>query len=317
LRKSHITASDQGMWQSTIKQKVSFSGVGIHTGRVASVSLKPADPNAGIVFYKKCGQGKISQIPALWKNVVNTHLSTTLGNSDNHQIRTVEHLMAALAGCKIDNLRIEIEGDEIPVMDGSAYPIVQLIEKAGIVQQDAKRKYIKVLKEITLLDKNKSVSIQPSDQSTISCKISFPNCIIAQQEHFFDMEEDSFGSDISKARTFGLYSSIDKLHASGMALGGSLENSVIVNGKKILNEDGLRYKNEFARHKLLDIIGDLYLAGSPIIGEFKGSQAGHAMTQHLVSDLLSDSTSWTFYEKNGRSEDSQNAIYSLKEAISV
>ena len=131
------------------------------------------------------------------------------------------------------------------------------------------------------------------------------------------MEEDSFGSDISKARTFGLYSSIDKLHASGMALGGSLENSVIVNGKKILNEDGLRYKNEFARHKLLDIIGDLYLAGSPIIGEFKGSQAGHAMTQHLVSDLLSDSTSWTFYEKNGRSEDSQNAIYSLKEAISV
>ena len=191
------------MWQSTIKQKVSFSGVGIHTGRVASVSLKPADPNAGIVFYKKCGQGKISQIPALWKNVVNTHLSTTLGNSDNHQIRTVEHLMAALAGCKIDNLRIEIEGDEIPVMDGSAYPIVQLIEKAGIVQQDAKRKYIKVLKEITLLDKNKSVSIQPSDQSTISCKISFPNCIIAQQEHFFDMEEDSFGSDISKARTFG------------------------------------------------------------------------------------------------------------------
>ena len=225
--------------------------------------------------------------------------------------------MAALAGCKIDNLSIEIEGDEIPVMDGSAYPIVQLIEKAGIVQQDAKRKYIKVLKEITLLDKNKSVSIQPSDQSTISCKISFPNCIIAQQEHFFDMEEDSFGSDISKARTFGLYSSIDKLHASGMALGGSLENSVIVNGKKILNEDGLRYKNEFARHKLLDIIGDLYLAGSPIIGEFKGSQAGHAMTQHLVSDLLSDSTSWTFYEKNGRSEDSQNAIYSLKEAISV
>ncbi|MEC8877100.1 MAG: UDP-3-O-acyl-N-acetylglucosamine deacetylase [Pseudomonadota bacterium] len=305
------------MWQSTIKKEVNFSGVGIHTGKVAWVSLKPSGPNTGLVFYKKFSQEKTVQIPALWKNVVNTHLSTTLGDSNNHKIQTVEHLMAALAGCRVDNLIIEIEGSEVPIMDGSSYPIVKLIKKAGICQQNAKRKYIKVLKEISLSNEDRSVSIKPSDQSTISCKISFPGCAISEQEHSFDMEENSFKSDISKARTFGLYNSISKLHASGMGLGGSLDNSVIVNGNEILNEDGLRYKNEFARHKLLDIVGDLYLAGGQIIGDFKGNQAGHSITQRLVKNLLSDPSSWSFFEKNERSGNSQNAIYPLKEAVSV
>jgi len=305
------------MWQSTIKKEASFSGVGIHTGKVASVTLKPSGPNTGIVFYKKCNQGKTVQIPASWKNVVSTHFSTTLGGSNNHKIQTVEHLMAALAGCRVDNLIVEIEGSEVPIMDGSSYPIVQLIKKAGICRQNVKRKYIKVLKEVALSNEGKSVSIKPSNQSTISCKISFPDCIISKQEHFFDMEESSFRSDISKARTFGLYNSISKLHASGMGLGGSLDNSVIVNGNEILNQDGLRYKNEFARHKLLDIVGDLYLAGGQIIGDFKGNQAGHCITQRLVKDLLSDPSSWTFFEKSERSGDLQNAIYSLKEAVSA
>jgi UDP-3-O-[3-hydroxymyristoyl] N-acetylglucosamine deacetylase len=258
------------------------------------MTLRPAEPGSGITFHRTDVAGS-EPIPADWQHVTETRMCTTVG-CDRVAVATIEHLMAALAGCEIDNARIEINGGEVPVMDGSAEPFVFLIECAGVVAQDAPRRAIRVLKPVTVQDGPRSASLSPADEFSVSFAIEFDSPAVARQECEFRLVNGTFKSEICRARTFGFLDELDEMLAAGLARGGSLDNAVVVSGDRILNEGGLRYANEFVRHKVLDSIGDLYLAGAPIIGHFHGHQSGHALNNRLLRALFDDPTAWTFVD---------------------
>jgi UDP-3-O-[3-hydroxymyristoyl] N-acetylglucosamine deacetylase len=257
------------------------------------MTLHPAPADSGIRFRRSdiCSNNPI--IPASWRNVRETSLCTTLENEDGVSVTTVEHLMAALAGCGIDNLEIELRGPEVPVMDGSAWPFVFLVECAGTVEQAAPRRGIRVLKPVTIGDGDRMAALEPGDGLSLSFEIDYPGTAIARQSWSVQLADGTFKSDISRARTFGFLDEVDALRAAGLARGASLDNAVVVKGRTVLNEGGLRYADEFVRHKVLDSIGDLYLAGGPILGHFHGCRSGHRMNHQLVRALLDDSSAWT------------------------
>ena len=253
--------------------------------------LHPADAGTGIQFKRTDITGGVL-IPAKWDHVVDTRLCTTIGNSDGVTIGTVEHLMAALAGCGIDNALIELDGPEVPIMDGSAQPFVSLVERAGVVEQDAPRRIIRVLKTVSVDDGKARLS--PGTHLSLDFEIDFENGAAFQKTLSIGIINGSFAKELAGARTFGFLSDVEDLWAAGYARGGSLDNAVIVSGDKILNEGGLRYDDEFVRHKILDAVGDLYLAGAPIIGSFQGVCSGHATNNALLRALFADPDAWKY-----------------------
>lgn len=252
--------------------------------------LHPAAPDTGIVFRRVDRGG--AEIAADWRSIVDSTLCTTLGDGAGLKIATVEHLMSAFAGLEVDNAIVELDGPEVPVMDGSAAPFVFLIECAGLVEQAAPRRAIKVLKPISVGNKGNSAALLPADEFRLSFAIDFASGAIKRQELSFRPDPESFKHEISRARTFGFLDEVDRMQAAGLARGGSLDNAVVISGDRILNEEGLRYGDEFVRHKVLDALGDLYLVGGPILGHFHGVRSGHAINRQLVEALFADPAAW-------------------------
>lgn len=267
-------------------------GVGVHTGARVSMTLHPADTGTGIVFRRSDRGG--ATIAADWRNVQESPLCTTLTDREGVSVATVEHLLAALAGAEIDNVVVELDAPEVPVMDGSAEPFLFLIERAGIVEQDAPRRAIKVLKPVRVADENRMAALTPASGFSVSFKIDFPDEVVKRQDISLSLDSESFRTEIARARTFGFLEDVERLRAAGLARGGSLDNAVVVSGTKVLNKDGLRYADEFVRHKVLDAVGDLYLAGGPIVGHFRGVRSGHALNRRLLEALFADRSAWCY-----------------------
>lgn len=275
--------------QKTLKNAISCTGIGLHSGVKVTMTLLPADENSGIVFKRTDIHGNQAAIPADWRNVTDSQLCTAI-SKDSATIYTIEHLMAALAAAGVDNATIELNGPEVPIMDGSAAPFVFLIECAGTVEQAAARRAVVVKKPVAVTVGDKRAAIEPGAGFSISFDIDFASAAVRQQTFAIDLVDGAFKSDIARARTFGFAHEVNALQAQGLLKGGSLENAVVVSGDKILNASGLRYADEFVRHKVLDSVGDLYLAGMPLIGRFHGSRSGHRMNHQLLQALFADRT---------------------------
>jgi len=278
--------------QKTLKNSIGCSGVGLHTGAKVAIMISPAEVNSGILFKRTDISGGQSIIAGTWRNVVESKLCSAIANDSGVEIKTIEHLMAAFAGLGIDNALVEISGPEIPIMDGSAAPFVFLIECAGISEQNSPRGAIKILKPITVSEDHCEASLIPGDGFSVAFDIHFNSPLVASQDHYVELTDGAFKAEISSARTFGFEHEVAALRAGGLLLGGSLDNAVVVSGERVLNDSGLRYGNEFVRHKILDSVGDLYLAGAPIIGHFRGSRSGHAMNHQLLEALFADVEAW-------------------------
>jgi len=275
--------------QRTLASAVTCRGIGLHGGERITMTLRPAAAGVGIVF-RRVDAG--AEIPALWTNTVNATLCTMLSNGEGIEIKTVEHLMAALAGCGVDNAIVELDGPEVPAMDGSAAPFVALIDRVGTIIQDLPRRAIKVLKPIEIRNHSASAALLPDHGFSMSFEIEFENPLIRAQEMTVTVEPETFRAELSRARSFGMLEDVERLRAAGLVQGGSLENAIVISGDRVLNAGGLRYADEFVRHKLLDAFGDLYLAGGPIIGHFRGSRSGHAHTRQLLAALFADPDAW-------------------------
>lgn len=290
----------QNLKQRTLGNSISAVGVGLHTGKRITITLNPAPINSGIHFCRT-DVGPSVTIPASPERVGDTRLSTTL-EKDGLQISTVEHLMAAFAGLGIDNARIDVDGPEIPIMDGSAGPFVFLIESAGICDQAAPREFIRILDTITVHDGDKWAKLEPADAFSIDFSIDFDHPVLRKsgQKVSFSYEDGSFIKDVSRARTFGFVRDVEQLQSQGLAIGGGLDNAIVLDDNRILNEDKLRYCNEFVKHKVLDALGDLYLLGHPIIGAFSAHKSGHALNNSLIRKLLNNNDNW---ERISLSED--------------
>ncbi len=255
------------------------------------MTLHPAPPDSGIVFRRT---GSAVEIRANWANTIESPLCTVLSNGEGNTVGTVEHLMAALAGAAIDNAIIELDGREVPIMDGSSAPFLFLIECAGVVEQDAARRAIKVLKEVSITEDGATAALFPDHGFSMSFEIDFDNPLIRRQDICLMFDAETFKTELSRARTFGLLDELDRLRAAGLARGGSLDNAVVVGRDHVLNVGGLRYADEFVRHKLLDAFGDLYLAGGPLLGSFRGVRSGHAHTRRLLAALFADREAWCY-----------------------
>lgn len=282
--------------QNTIKTSVSLSGVGLHSGKDIHLSLHPAVENTGIVFIRTDIEDKNNVIPAQWNKVVDTQLCSVIANEDGVSIGTIEHLMSALRGLNIDNVSIELDGAEVPVMDGSAMPFVELIEDAGIEAQSAPRKIIRILKDITVEKDGKRVTLSPADGYVFGGQIEFDHPDIGAQDYEVQLLNGNFRHDIAEARTFGFLKEVEWMRSQGLALGGSLDNAIVLNDDGVMNPNGLRFNDEFIRHKLLDAIGDLYLAGAPIMGAYDGYKAGHEMNNLILHALFADESAYEIVE---------------------
>ncbi|MEC8463327.1 MAG: UDP-3-O-acyl-N-acetylglucosamine deacetylase [Pseudomonadota bacterium] len=288
----HIVKTADLTNQRTLKTEIGCTGVALHSGRKTSLTLKPAEENTGIRICRTDLFNGAREIIVNWQTVVDTRLATTVGNDHGATVGTIEHLIAALAGCEIDNILIEVDGPEIPIMDGSAAPFVFLIECAGVLEQNSDRRGIKILKTVAVGNGQRSLSISPSEEFSLDFEIGFDTSAIDCQERFFARTGENFKSDIARARTFGFEREVNAMRDAGLALGGSLQNAVVIGDQKILNEEGLRYGDEFVRHKILDCIGDLYLAGGPVIGAVRASRSGHALNNELLQAIFADDTAW-------------------------
>ena len=282
----------EAVLQRTLKTSIHCTGVGVHSGKKTALRFLPAPANSGIRFIRTDVTDRDNVVPAIWDAVTDTQLCTVVTNDAGVSVSTVEHVMAALRGCGIDNLTIELDGPEVPIMDGSAEPFVFLIDCAGIEVLDTPRDVIKVLKPIEFVDGDKIARLLPADGCQFSFEIDFAPRLDVQQTYELDLDASAFKRFISRARTFGFLEDVDKLRAMGLARGGSLDNAVVISGDKIMNKGGLRYTDELVRHKVLDAVGDLYLAGAPIIGRYEGFKAGHAMNNNLLHAMFADPTAW-------------------------
>ncbi len=288
--------------QRTLETTVHISGTGLHSGKPVKMTLRPASARSGIVFVRTDMAGKDSRIPALWDYVVDTRLCTVIGNEAGATVGTVEHLMAALRGCCIDNVTVELDGPEVPVMDGSAMPFVRLIEEAGIRDQNAPRRAIRVLQEVTVTEGDKSASLTPSHEFAFGGEIDFDHPHIGRQRYETKLVNGNFAHDIADSRTFGFLHEVEYLRKNGLALGGSLENAIVLDRDAVMNPEGLRRGDEFIRHKLLDAIGDLYLAGAPVLGAYEGFKAGHALNNALLRKLFATKGAWEIVDLPGAAD---------------
>ncbi len=278
--------------QRTLQSVTQCTGVGVHSGAEVTLRLRPAPADHGIVFIRTDLPTGQNVIPALWDQVVDTTLCTVIGNHAGATVGTVEHLMAAMRAMNIDNAVVEIDGPEVPIMDGSSAPFVFLIEMAGIREQSEPRQWLEVLKPVEVTLNDKRAALLPCDQPMFNVEIFFNSPVIERQNYDFTVSAAAFKGEISRARTFGFLRDVDQMRSMGLAQGGSLHNAVVISDDGILNEDGLRYNDEFVRHKLLDAIGDLSLSGAPIKGAFVGYCTGHALNNRLLHALFADRSAW-------------------------
>ena len=282
------------IYQHTLQNSVKISGIGLHSGRQITMTLRPAAAGTGVVFHRREGERTVS-IEAVSANVVDTRMATVIGKG-NLSVSTIEHLMAALAACGIDNLHIDIDGPEVPIMDGSAAPFIQLLQDAGTRQLSASRKYLAIRKPITVIDGEKRISLIPSRFFRVSFDIAFDHPCIGLQQRSVKVSESLFSKDLAPARTFGFLHEVEYLKANGLARGGSLENAVVIGEDRILNPEGLRFADEFVRHKILDAIGDFSLVGYPILGHLKAFKAGHDINHQAVEKILASPDCWQLVE---------------------
>ncbi len=278
--------------QRTLKNVIRATGVGLHTGEKVYLTLRPAAPDSGIIF-RRVDLDEPVEIPAIPENVGDTTLSTTL-IKDGVRISTVEHLLSAMAGLGIDNAYVDLNAAEVPIMDGSAGPFVFLIQSAGIEEQNAPKRFIRIKKQVRVEDGDKWVNFEPFDGFKVAFTIDFDHPAFKEGSQIaeVDFSTTSFVREVSRARTFGFMNQIEQLRANNLALGGSLDNAVVVDDYRVLNEDGLRYVDEFVKHKILDSIGDLYLLGHSLIGAFSGHKSGHALNNELLRALLAQEDAW-------------------------
>ena len=277
--------------QRTLSSKIKASGVGLHTGKKITLTLKPAPVNAGIAFVRT--DLKSGPIKASLENVYDTRLSTTLSNK-TAKISTVEHLLSALAGLGIDNALIELDGPEVPIMDGSARPFVFMIQSAGIQEQDDTKKFIRIKKKIEVRQDEKWAKIEPFDGFKVAFTIDFnhPAFSESSQSSEIDFSSVSYLSQVSRARTFGFAKDIELLRKNNLALGGSVNNAIVIDDYKVINEEGVRFQDEFVKHKILDAIGDLYLLGHGLIGSFSAYKSGHHLNNLLLRELVNNVDAW-------------------------
>lgn len=278
--------------QRTLKNVIRATGVGLHTGEKVYLTLRPAPVDTGVVF-RRIDLDMPVEVPARADNVGDTRLSTSL-EKDGVKISTVEHLMSAFAGLGVDNAYVDLTAPEVPIMDGSAGPFVFLLQSAGIQEQSSPKKYIRIRKKLRLDDGDKWAQFKPLDGFKVSFTIDFDHPVIknAVQIATVDFSTTSFVKEISRARTFGFMHDLEALRDAGLARGGSLDNAIVMDNYHILNEDGLRYEDEFVKHKVLDAIGDLYLLGHPLIGEFSAYKSGHELNNRLLRKLIADKSAY-------------------------
>jgi UDP-3-O-[3-hydroxymyristoyl] N-acetylglucosamine deacetylase len=288
--------------QRTLKNVIRATGVGLHTGEKIYLTLRPAAPESGILF-RRTDLPQPVEIKASPENVGDTRLSTTL-EQDGVRISTVEHLLSAFAGLGIDNAYVDVSAPEVPIMDGSAGPFVFLIQSAGVEEQNAPKRFIRIKRRVQVEEGDKRAAFEPFEGFKVAFSIDFDHPAFHERTRsaMVDFSSTSFVKEISRARTFGFLRDIEKLRANKLALGGSMDNAVVVDDYRVLNEDGLRYEDEFVKHKILDAIGDLYLLGHSLIGSFIGHKSGHALNNQLLRTLLADRSAWeevTFKEEGG------------------
>jgi UDP-3-O-[3-hydroxymyristoyl] N-acetylglucosamine deacetylase len=281
--------------QRTLKQAISATGVGLHSGERVRLTLKPAEPNAGITFYRTDLPEPVA-VKAEPLMVNDTRLSSTLVTETGVRVGTIEHLMSAFAGLGIDNLIVEVTAAEIPIMDGSAAPFVYLLQTAGIVEQSKPKRFIRIRQPIEVVEDDKWVRFDPHDGFSVTLSIQFdhPAFNLAPQKVLVDFANHSYIDEISRARTFGFMHEVESMRNHGLGLGGNLENAIVIDDEFVLNPDGLRFPDEFVRHKILDAIGDLYIVGHPIIGAFSGHKSGHALNNQLLRKLLATPDAWEY-----------------------
>jgi len=278
--------------QRTLKTLVRATGVGLHTGCKVEMTLRPAQPDTGIVFRRLDVEPPVD-IAVAPERVTDTRLCSTL-EREGVKIATVEHLMSALAGLGVDNVYVDLSGPEVPILDGSAAPFVFLIQSAGLEEQAAPRRYIRVRKTVRVEEGDKWAQFSPHDGYRLTFRIDFEHPVLQRsgQEVSIDLAEQSYVKELSRARTFGFMRDVESLRSAGLARGGTLDNAVVMDEYRVLNEGGLRYADEFVKHKVLDAVGDLYLAGHPIIGAFSAYKSGHGLNNRLLRALLADATAW-------------------------
>jgi len=281
-------------YQHTLAGPAIFAGVGLHTGAHVRVAIRPAAVDAGVVFVRADVRGRDNRVPVHGDAVVQTRLGTVIGNAAGVTVSTIEHLMAALAALNIDNAVIELDGPEVPIMDGSAAPFVSILDRAGRKRQDAARRFIEVLEPIEVFDGDKSAVLLPSDHFEVAFEIGFASKAIGRQRVDLVVDEESFREELADCRTFGFIQDVEALRAAGLARGGSMENAVVIDGDRVLNPEGLRRPDEFVRHKALDAVGDLYVLGAPLLARFEGVLAGHGMNNAVVRALLAKPTAWRY-----------------------
>jgi UDP-3-O-[3-hydroxymyristoyl] N-acetylglucosamine deacetylase len=281
--------------QNTIAAPVGATGIGLHTGVPVSIRLLPAPANRGIVLRRT--DLNDFEIEAQARNVARLSYATSLMKR-GVLISTTEHLLSALAGCGIDNVVVEIDNLEVPIMDGSAAPFVRMIAQAGIRSQRARRRYAKILKPVEVMDGSKRIAIYPSAGFSVSYRIDFNHPLIGTQRREFKLDSDSYAGAIAPARTFGFADEVEMLRRNGLVRGGSLENAVVLTGDGVMNPEGLRFPDEFCRHKILDLVGDLVMFGHPLIGHIAVDRGGHAMHYALVAQLLRDKAAWKLMDRD-------------------
>lgn len=284
--------------QRTLREPIQSAGVGLHSGQKVQMTLHPAPVNTGIVF-RRTDLSPVREIPARADWVEQTDLSTGLG-SDEARVTTVEHLLSALCGLGIDNAYVDLDGAEVPIMDGSASPFVYLLQTAGICEQESPKRFIRILEPVSVTQDDKTASLRPYDGFKVTFDIDFDHPVFREQSGRTTMEitSEAFVREISRARTFGFVHEFEYMRSRGLARGGSVDNAIVIDDYRILNEEGLRYDDEFVKHKILDALGDLYLAGHQILGEYEGIKSGHSLNNQLVRALLSrrDSWEWATFE---------------------
>ena len=294
-------------YQTTLSKSVSRSGIGLHSARLVDLSIRPAPADTGIVFRRTDVTNVDTNIPAISSNIADTMLNSQIMNDDGVGIGTIEHLMAAFAGLGVDNAYVDVSAAELPAMDGSAEPYCAMINEAGIELLNVSRKYLKVIKTVSVQSEQSKASISPAQKLEIDITIDFDDPLIGKSQYFYVQNDLSFEQELAAARTFCLYRDLTKMRAVGYALGGSLDNAIVVDDGKLMNETPLRYTDEFVRHKTLDCIGDLSLAGLPVLGHISAERPGHAVNNMLLEALLADESAWVVVDALELEDESQDA----------
>ncbi|OJU24321.1 MAG: UDP-3-O-[3-hydroxymyristoyl] N-acetylglucosamine deacetylase [Nitrobacter sp. 62-13] len=283
--------------QTTLRSRATVTGVGVHSGSAVSLTLGPASIDAGFIFVRSGADGDDRRVRAVAKSVTSTELATVLGDQQGPLVSTAEHVLAALRGLGVDNATIEIDGPEVPIMDGSSAAFVAAIDQAGIVEQSAARRFIQILKPVRVNRGDAYGELHPHARGfRIEVEIDFANPVIGHQDYALDLNPESFRREISRARTFGCMNDVEKLWSAGFARGASFENSMVFDDERLLNTEGLRYADECARHKVLDVIGDLALAGLPLIGGYRSVRGGHKLNHAVLTAMMADRTAWRVVE---------------------